>query len=103
MRILIFTIGSAGDVFPQIALGLELQRRGHRITLMTGGHYETAVRKAGLDFSAMFSEADFNKIVEHPDLYHPRRTTQCLQSDSHLPLRSLRHRVLNSKEIDSHR
>jgi hypothetical protein len=52
---------------------------------MTGGHYETAVRKAGLDFSAMFSEADFNKIVEHPDLYHPRRGIQLVYRQMCLP------------------
>ena len=34
MRHLIVTIGSAGDLFPLIAIGLELQRRGHQVAFL---------------------------------------------------------------------
>ena len=85
MRIAMFTIGSAGDVFPFIALGIELKRRGHQITVTTGEHYETTVRKAGLEFSAMFTAEEFHKIQVHPDLFHPTRGIRIVYRQMCLP------------------
>ena len=34
MRDLIVTTGSAGDVFPLIAIGLELERRGYQVAFV---------------------------------------------------------------------
>ena len=85
MHILMFTIGSAGDVFPFIALGLELQRRGHRITLMTGEQHQTAVRAAGMGFAPMYTEQEFNMLLEHPDFFHPRRGIRLFYREMCLP------------------
>ncbi|HEY3839422.1 MAG TPA: glycosyltransferase [Bryobacteraceae bacterium] len=85
MHILIFTVGSSGDVFPFVALGLELQRRGHTVTFMTGDHYETAVRKTGLDFSALFTAQEFSDILEHPDVAHPIRNIRLVYRQLCLP------------------
>jgi sterol 3beta-glucosyltransferase len=35
MKIALTTIGSRGDIQPYIALGLELQRNGHSVTILT--------------------------------------------------------------------
>jgi sterol 3beta-glucosyltransferase len=43
------TIGSRGDVQPYIALGLALQREGHRVTIVTHEEYGDWVRGFGLN------------------------------------------------------
>ena len=35
MNVMILTLGSRGDVQPYVALGVGLQRAGHRVTLAT--------------------------------------------------------------------
>ncbi len=47
---LLATIGSAGDVFPFIEMGLSLQARGYRVTLMTTPLLADMVRNRGLEF-----------------------------------------------------
>jgi UDP:flavonoid glycosyltransferase YjiC (YdhE family) len=49
MRIDILTIGSRGDVQPYVALGLGLQRAGHRVRIVTLGGFEDFVRGYGLN------------------------------------------------------
>jgi UDP:flavonoid glycosyltransferase YjiC (YdhE family) len=49
MRIDILAIGSLGDVQPYVALGLGLQKVGHRIRIVTLSGFEEVVRGHGLD------------------------------------------------------
>src|SRR5262245_40581913 len=61
MRALLTTIGSSGDVNPSIAIGCELQRRGHEVTLLANPYFEPAVTSAGLRYAALgeyFSPTD---------------------------------------------
>jgi len=51
MRIAIITLGSIGDLYPFVALGLGLQAAGHDVVLVTHTNFETFVRGRGLDFS----------------------------------------------------
>ena len=49
-RIVLTTIGSLGDLHPQIALALELQKRGHDVVLATHQEYQELIKKLGLEF-----------------------------------------------------
>jgi UDP:flavonoid glycosyltransferase YjiC (YdhE family) len=73
MRTLLIALGSSGDVHPFVGIGLALRQRGHRVTLLTNGHFEPLVRQAGLDFHPVGSAADYERATEDPDLWHPRR------------------------------
>jgi sterol 3beta-glucosyltransferase len=46
----LLTIGSRGDVQPYIALGKELMKEGHRVTIATHSEFEEWIRKHGLGF-----------------------------------------------------
>ena len=48
-RVLLATIGSAGDVHPLLGLGRALRRRGHPVTLLASPVFETRARRLGLD------------------------------------------------------
>jgi UDP:flavonoid glycosyltransferase YjiC (YdhE family) len=49
MRVDILAIGSLGDVQPYIALGLGLEKLGHRVRIVTLGGFEEFVARHGLD------------------------------------------------------
>jgi rhamnosyltransferase subunit B len=52
-RILFAAIGTLGDLHPCIALGKELQRRGHSVTIAATEFYRSKVERMGLSFRAM--------------------------------------------------
>ncbi|MGE5813679.1 MAG: glycosyltransferase [Acidobacteriota bacterium] len=52
-RIVFVTWGSLGDLHPYMALGLELQRRGHRAAIATLGAYREIVERSGLSHHAI--------------------------------------------------
>lgn len=50
MRVVLNTFGSFGDIHPYMALGLELQRRGHTPVIATMEIYREKIEGAGLGF-----------------------------------------------------
>src|ERR1044072_5904771 len=50
MRIILNTWGSFGDIHPYMALGMELQRRGHVPVLATMEGYREKIEAVGLEF-----------------------------------------------------
>ncbi|BCU75649.1 rhamnosyltransferase subunit B [Luteolibacter sp. LG18] len=73
MRVLIHTIGSAGDVHPFIGVGAALKARGHEVHVITGAVFERAVRDSGLEFHPLGTTEDFDRLRGNPDLWHPRK------------------------------
>jgi len=63
--------GSAGDVHPFVGIGLELQRRGHHVTLATNGHFRGLAGKVGLSFYEIGSAEHFDEVTQNPDLWKP--------------------------------
>lgn len=60
--IVIFTIGTQGDVRPCIALGGGMQRAGHRVRIATSANFSELVRNAGLEFCPL--TANFQAMLE---------------------------------------
>lgn len=51
MKVLLISgIGSIGDVYPFVGLGVALKARGHSVTIMASGHFREDATQAGLDF-----------------------------------------------------
>ena len=50
MRLVLATFGSLGDIHPVIALGLELQRRGHHASIVTSEYHRDRILGTGLGF-----------------------------------------------------
>jgi len=66
----VVTIGSAGDLFPFLALALGLRARGHRVSFLAPEQHGPWVRAAGLPFTGLpVDEA----VLHDPDLWHPTR------------------------------
>ncbi|MCA9839725.1 MAG: glycosyltransferase family 1 protein [Trueperaceae bacterium] len=57
-HILFHTIGSLGDLYPYFALGLELKKRGHKVSIATSEVYRQRIRALGFDFHAIRPDLD---------------------------------------------
>src|SRR4051812_30859061 len=73
MNILITPVGSAGDNYPFVGLGVEFARRGHRVTVFTNTYFEKLVRDSGLEFVAVGTQQDYERIIRDPEIWHPSR------------------------------
>jgi sterol 3beta-glucosyltransferase len=60
--IVIFTIGTQGDVRPCVALGQGLHRAGYPVRIATSGNFAEMVRHTGLEFYPV--TADFQAMLE---------------------------------------
>ncbi|MFD0892254.1 glycosyltransferase [Luteolibacter ambystomatis] len=78
MRVLVHTIGSAGDVHPFIGVGRALKARGHDVHVITGAVFERVVRESGLEFHPLGTIEDFERLRSNPDLWHPRKALQVI-------------------------
>ncbi len=60
-----------GHVMPMLAIGGELRRRGHHVTVLTGRKYRSSVESQGLSFRALPREVDYDDA--HLDDWLPGR------------------------------
>jgi rhamnosyltransferase subunit B len=70
-RILIATIGSLGDLYPCLALAIELKRRRHRVTIASIPYYRSRVQASGIPFEPIrpdWDPTDRNLIRQCEDL-----------------------------------
>jgi UDP:flavonoid glycosyltransferase YjiC (YdhE family) len=72
-NILIVAMGSHGDTHPFIGLGQVLRRRGHRVTLLANGVFESLINRAGLNFVGLSTAEEYHELIKNPDLWHPSR------------------------------
>jgi rhamnosyltransferase subunit B len=73
MNIVIFAVGSYGDVLPLVGMAKRLLQRGHGVTLLTNGYFEELVRTAGVEFVAMGTAEEYEAMADNPALWHPHR------------------------------
>jgi rhamnosyltransferase subunit B len=64
-------MGTDGDVYPFLALGMELRTRGYRVTLASHEHFAPTATRAGLDFEALVSDRETRELLGQPDFWHP--------------------------------
>ncbi len=68
-QILLNPIGSGGDVFPFLAIGRELQHRGHHVAVMTNPIFKSNVGQAGLECIEIGCEAALRSVGKDPRLH----------------------------------
>jgi rhamnosyltransferase subunit B len=66
----VVTIGSAGDLYPFLAMALALRARGHRVSFLAPGQHEPFVVPTGLPFTGLPAD---EAVLHDPDLWHPTR------------------------------
>jgi rhamnosyltransferase subunit B len=73
VNVLLPTLGSSGDVNPFVALGVALQARGHRATVITNPVFQAQIESQGLGFLAVGTAAQAHGAIANPDLWHLRK------------------------------
>lgn len=85
MKILLLPVGSHGDVHPFVGLGSRLQQRGHDVTLATSEPFGELAQRMGLKFEALGTTEEFQRLLDHPDLWHPRKAPAFVAREGILP------------------
>ena len=80
-RIMVIPFGSVGDVHPFVGVALALQRRGHDISVMANPHFEPLLDRVGLRLVPIGTAEEYRTVLEHPDLWHPRRGFRVLAGE----------------------
>jgi rhamnosyltransferase subunit B len=70
IHFVVVTMGSAGDLFPFMAMALALRARGHRVSFLAPEQHGDYVRAAGLDSTGLPVDEE---VLRDPDLWHPTR------------------------------
>jgi rhamnosyltransferase subunit B len=71
MRVLLPTLGSAGDVHPFLAIGQAMQARGHDVEVLTNPVFADMVQQAGLQFHPIGTPQHYAETLGTPKLWHP--------------------------------
>ena len=71
MNIVVAALGSAGDVHPFLGIAIELEKRGHEVTVLTSSYFEQLVARVGLRFSPIGSRAQYERIMHSRDMWRP--------------------------------
>ena len=74
MHVLLVSVGTDGDIFPYVGLGVALRARGHSVTLVASEHYEPLATRHGFAFAALVSAEENRELFEHPDFWNPLKT-----------------------------
>jgi rhamnosyltransferase subunit B len=71
MRVLIATLGSAGDVHPMLAIAQSLLLRGHQVELLSHSVFGALARQLGVGFHPIGTADQYAAALAHPKLWHP--------------------------------
>ncbi|MGL4419342.1 MAG: glycosyltransferase, partial [Gemmataceae bacterium] len=73
-RILLLPLGSHGDIHPLVGLGVALAARGHTVVMIAAEPYRSLAERHGFHFEPNLSAEQFQTVLDHPDLWHPKKS-----------------------------
>lgn len=73
VNVLLFAVGSHGDVHPFVGLGIRLRERGHHVAIAANGYFKELVDHANLEYFPLGSAEQYKELAGDPDLWHPSR------------------------------
>lgn len=75
-HLLLITFGSSGDVHPLLWLGRLLKLRGHQVSMIANGEFETPIREAGLSFFEAGTREEYNNAIQDKRLWKAGKGSQ---------------------------
>jgi rhamnosyltransferase subunit B len=73
MKFLLTTWGSDGDLHPLLALGQEMLRRGHEVTLAGNPHWREMVEQSCITFIPMGPRQSSDMVFGHPEVISSKK------------------------------
>ena len=71
MKVLLASLGTAGDIHPFLAIGRHLVAHGHHAELVSNPVFAPLAERAGIDFTPVGEAAHFHATFAHPSVWHP--------------------------------
>lgn len=71
MRLVVATLGSAGDLHPFLAVARAAVERGHQVLFLSQEVHRAEVIAQGVPFEAIVSNHDHERAISHPLIWHP--------------------------------
>lgn len=84
-RVVLTTFGSHGDLNPFLAIGVELTRRGHAVTLAAAEIYRADARRLGLGFAHVRPDLDKDDLETFRRAMDPRRGSEVVVRELVMP------------------
>ena len=78
MNVLLFALGSHGDVHPFVGIGLRLRQRGHHVAVATNEYFKPLVEHANLEFIECGTAAEYTRLATDPALWHPAKSLKAV-------------------------
>lgn len=72
-KFVLMPAGSSGDIHPFVWLGKGLRSLGHEVVVVVHRPFDRTMERAGLRTVAYGTDEEYDRIIRHPDLWHPRR------------------------------
>src|SRR5437764_8032378 len=74
MHAILATVGTDGDVFPYVGLGVRLRARGPQVTLAPPEPHRDLAADRGIGFRPLVTADEAGRMLADPDLWHPLRS-----------------------------
>jgi rhamnosyltransferase subunit B len=78
VNVLLFALGSHGDVHPFVGIGIRLKQRGHHVAVAANAYFQELVENAGLEFVTFGTSEEYRDLATNRDLWHPFRGPQAV-------------------------
>jgi rhamnosyltransferase subunit B len=78
VKVVIQTLGSAGDTYPFIGIGKELVSRGHEVVVFANEVFARTIRSGNLRFAEMGDAEAFDMLAGDSAVWNPRRGIQII-------------------------
>jgi UDP:flavonoid glycosyltransferase YjiC (YdhE family) len=89
VNVLLFALGSHGDVHPFVGIGLRLKQRGHRVAVAANDYFKPLVDHAQLEFISIGTAEEYRTLATNPELWNPMRGPQAVFSGTARYLRPM--------------
>jgi UDP:flavonoid glycosyltransferase YjiC (YdhE family) len=78
LNVLLFALGSHGDVHPFVGIGLRLKERGHHVAVAANDYFKPLVDHAQLEFISIGTAEEYRSLATNPDLWNPFKGPQAV-------------------------
>ena len=78
MNVLLFALGSHGDVHPFVGIGIRLRERGHHVAVATNEYFKPLVEHAQLEFIQCGTADEYTRLATDPELWHPTKSMKAV-------------------------
>src|SRR3954447_23981883 len=78
VNVLLFALGSHGDVHPFVGIGIRMRERGHHVAVAANDYFKPLVEHAQLEFISLGTVEEYTALATSKELWSPLRGPQAV-------------------------